>query len=92
VTLFYQTGTASIDLSKPDDYRVGCVFGCENPHDLTKPMLKVELNMDRRGELHAVQDHKNQSQRVQRVVHLDCYAAWYEKTYETPFTLTPDGI
>lgn len=65
----------------------GCIFKCGQPEDIY--MLRVEMNRDIDGTLHAQQDHLNHAVRVPGYAHADCYKEWYEKTYGVPFTMTP---
>jgi hypothetical protein len=58
--------------------------------------MSVEMNVDADGKLHAHQnhpefDHQGASivaERVAGVAHVDCYKAWYERTYRSPFTMS----
>lgn len=80
----------------PRHARGGCIFDCENPFDLTKPMMQVEMNVDVDGKLHPHQNHTAYphagadvvAERVRGVAHVDCYKAWYEQTYRSPFTMS----
>lgn len=80
----------------PRDGKVGCIFDCEDPFDLTKPTMNVEMNVDALGGIHAHVNHPEYphagdtvaAERVAGVAHVDCYQAWYEQTYRSPFTMS----
>lgn len=73
-----------------------CIFECEDPFDLSKPTMAVEMNVDVDGKFHAHQnhpefDHQGASivaERVSGIAHVDCYRLWYEQTYRSRFTMS----
>lgn len=61
-----------------------CVFNCEQ---VGEPTLQVEMLVDDKGEFQSgfgTHAHK----RVAGVAHVECYKAWYEQTYKSPFTMS----
>jgi len=76
--------------------KLGCIFECADPYDLTQPTLSVEMNVDVDGKLHAHQNHPEAdhrgpliaAERVAGIAHVACYKRWYEQTYGTPFTMS----
>jgi hypothetical protein len=80
----------------PRDGRVGCIFDCADPFDMTKRTMAVEMNVDVDGKFHAHQNHSEfdhsgpsiVAERVAGIAHVECYKAWYEQTYRTPFTMS----
>lgn len=98
--MIFHVGTAAIDL-KPRAPRsahgkVWCIFECAAPFDLSKETMRVEMNVDVDGKIHAHQNHPQYphagetvaADRVAGIAHVECYKAWYEQTYRTPFTMS----
>ncbi len=86
----YHVGTAEIDLGIPPSNhgKVWCIFKCADPFDLNQPTLRVEMNVDVDGHFHGSLDHINHAERVAAIAHVACYSAWYEQTYDSPFTMS----
>lgn len=61
-----------------------CIFNCERPEE---PTLQVEMIVDDKGEFQSgVGTHAHN--RVAGLAHVECYKAWYEQTYRSPFTMS----
>lgn len=98
--MIFHVGTAPIDLGparpRSPHGKVWCIFDCADPFDLTKPTMRVEMNVDVDGKFHAHQNHTAFShagedvvaERVSGIAHVDCYKAWYEQTYRSRFTMS----